>query len=392
MADINKKMEILRNIGIAPDSDCIKGVAACQCELGKEKLFTAPPRRIEPIPESSARLFTAPCARDTEQYRCPVSHILITFKSPLHPDETFSKVFPSLTPMRYVKRKLSKLLSVPANNLLLTKNRTILKDTTLLSDVRTDALGNIVIDVYTADSDDFHLSSIPKESYVEELLSSVIPKKKAMPFVAIKFKVKNQNQSFTRCYSSLLRVHEIKKNLSELFNVDEANMVLLRGENPLKDRMSIHDVDYDEYGNTELELLMKYGEKLNCEKLYKEMPVNDVLTVQVPLGQTVKCINVEIFSKLIEKPYLGGYRNVKTGNISQQREKISYTYYSYYTYTSRLILSGKIYHHAYTHTPQKKERVPPERKSSRDTQTAEERERMDVSETKIRFKSDHHSN
>lgn len=313
MSDIKEEMETQRNIGIAPDPDCIKGVVACQCELGKEKLFTAPPRRFEPIPETSTRLLTAPCARDTEQYRCPVSHILITFKSPLQPEEAFSKVFPSLTPVKYVKRKLSKLLSVPTNNLLLTKNRTILKDTTLLSEVKTDPLGNIVIDVYTTDSEEFHLSSIPKESFVEELLGSVVPKKKPMPFIAIKFKVKNQNQSFTRCYQSSMRVYEIKKNLAELFNVDEAHMVLLRGENPLSDRMAIHDLDYDKYGNTEVELLMKFGEKLNCEKLYKEMPVNDVLTVQVPFGETVKCINVEIFNKPMEKPYLGGYRNVLTG-------------------------------------------------------------------------------
>ncbi|XP_052748703.1 LOW QUALITY PROTEIN: IQ and ubiquitin-like domain-containing protein [Galleria mellonella] len=342
----------VRTIGIAPNPECLKGVVACQCELGRERLLTAPPYKraaSPPCDESKSRYSTAPCARDLEQYKCPISHILVTFKSPLHPNEVFNKVFPANTPIKYVKRKLAKLLSVSNNNLLLTKNRTVLKETSVLSDLKTDALGNLVIDVFTKDSDEFSLSSVPKESYVHELLHAVIPKKKTMPFIAIKFRVRNQNGIFTRSYHSIMKVHEIKKNLAGLFQVDPDNIVLLRGKNPLKDRMALSDLDYDKYGIVEVELLTKNNEKLNFDKLYKEMPINDVLTVMVPFGSTVKQINVEIFSKAMEKPYLGGYRNVFTGTI---------------------------YHHAYTQTPQKPEKLPPERKSCRDTQTAEEKEKI----------------
>ncbi|XP_059053454.1 IQ and ubiquitin-like domain-containing protein [Achroia grisella] len=345
-------MDVSRTVGIAPNPECLKGVVACQCELGREKLLTAPPYKraaSPPCDESKSRYLTAPCARDLEQYKCPISHILVTFKSPLHPNEVFNKVFPATTPIKFVKRKLAKLLSVSNNNLLLTKNRTVLKETSVLSDLKTDALGNLIIDVFTKDSDEFFLSSIPKESYVHELLHAVIPKKKTMPFIAIKFRVRNQNGIFTRSYHSIMKVHEIKKNLAGLFLVDPDNLVLLRGENPLKDRMALLDLDYDKYGIVEVELLTKNNEKLNLDKLYKEMPVNDVLSVMIPFGSTLKQINVEIFSELIEKPYLGGYRNVYTGTV---------------------------YHHAYTQTPQKPEKLPPEKKNCRDTQTAEEREKI----------------
>ncbi|XP_047531824.1 IQ and ubiquitin-like domain-containing protein [Vanessa atalanta] len=345
-------MDPQRTIDIAPNPECVTGAVACQCELGREKLLTAPPykctsRAVED--EAKSRLQTAPCAREFEQYKCPVSHILIHFKSPLHPNEVFNKVFPSNTPIKLVKRKLAKLLSVSNNNLLLTKNRNVLKETCLISELKTNALGNLMIDVFTKDSEEFSLSSIPKESYVHELIQTMMPKKKTMPFIAIKFKIRNQNGVFTRSYHSIMKVHEVKKNLAGVFQVDPDNLVLLREERPLKDRMALIDLDYDKYGIVEVELLTKNNEKLDVEKLYKEMPINDVLTVMVPFGSTLKHINVEIFSELIRKPFLGGYRNVHT---------------------------GAIFHHAYTQTPQKPEKLPPENKNCRDTQTAEMREKI----------------
>lgn len=304
-------------MGIAPRPDSAREAIACQCELGREKLLTAPPyKRTSPTgDESKSRYSTAPVARDTDQYKCPVSHILITFKAPLHPNEVFNKVFPATTPIKFVKRKLAKLLSVSNSNLLLTKNRNVLKDTSILSELKPDTLGNLTIDVFTKNSDDFFLSAIPKESYVHELLHAVLPKKKAMPFIAIKFRVRNQNANFTRSYHSIMKIHEIKKNLGGLFEIDPDNLVLLRADQPIKDRMALMDLDYDKYGIAEVELLTKNHEILNLDKLYKEIPYNDVLSVMVPFGTTMKQINVEIFSKPMKKPFLGGYRNVNTGII-----------------------------------------------------------------------------
>lgn len=309
-------MDTRRTISIAPNSDCAKGEVECQCELGREKLLTAPPynRLNTHVNEKKSRLQTAPCVRELEQYKCPISHILITFKSPVHPNEVFSKVFPANTPVKFVKRKLAKLLSISYSNLLLTKNRNVLKDNNLLSDLKTDGHGNLLIDVFTTNSEECALSSIPKDLYYHELLNTVLPKKKTMSFIAIKFRVNNQNETFTRSYHSVIKIHEIKKNLAGLFQIQPDNLVFLRGEQPLKDRMALMDIDYDKYGVVEVELLTKHNENLSLEKLYKELPVNDVLSVVVPFGSTVKQINVEIFSDLIKKPYLGGYRNIYTGN------------------------------------------------------------------------------
>lgn len=47
--------------------------------------------------------------------------------------------------------------------------------------------------------------------------------------------------------------------------------------------------------------------------------------------------------------------------------------------TIKFFYLGTEYHHAYTQTPQKPEKLPAERKNCRDTQTAEEREKIYVS-------------
>ncbi|VVD05113.1 unnamed protein product [Leptidea sinapis] len=340
-------------IGIIQKSDCVKGVVSCQCELGREKLITAPPfkRFTTSREDPSSRYKTAPCARDAEKFKCPTSHVLTTFKSPLHPNEVYQKVFPANTPVQYVKRKLAKLLSVSNSNLLLAKNRDVLKDTSLLSDLNPDPQGNLALDVYTKDAEEFSLKAIPNESFVHELLQSIIPKKKTMAFIAIKFNIRNQSAIFTRSYHSIMKIHEVKKNLGGLFQVDPNNIILLREDHPLKDRMALLDLDYDNYGNVEVELLMKDNVKLNLDKLYKEIPLNDIISVCVPFGSRHKHINVEIFSKPMKKPFLGGFRNVHT---------------------------GAVYHHAYTQTPQKPEKLLPENKTCRDTQTAEMREKIHV--------------
>ncbi|XP_068626896.1 IQ motif and ubiquitin-like domain-containing protein [Battus philenor] len=341
--DTNKRIAI-----ISPSLKNVQEAIGCQCELGREKLLTAPPYIrgcTVQGDDTKSRYSTAPCSRDFEQYKCPISHTLVTFKSPLHPNETFNKLFPTSTPVKFVKRKLAKLLSISNNNLLLTMNRSVLKESTLLSDLKTDALGNLIIDVYTKDSEEFALSSIPKENYIHELLHSILPKKRTLPFIAIKFRIRNQTSTFTRSYHSIMKIHEIKNNLAGLFQVDPDNLVLLRRENILKDRMALLDLDYNKYGIVEVELLTKDNKKLNLDKLYKEVPSNDVLAVTVPFGSSLKQINVEIFSEPIAKPFLGGYKNINTGII---------------------------YHHAYSQTPQKPEKILPENKNCRDTQTAEE--------------------
>lgn len=309
-----KKLDVHKLLGISPNLQVQTGATACQCDLGREKLLTAPPYKTTPSgDEIKSRYPTAPSTRETDQLICPISHILVTFRSPLNPNDVFSKVFPASTPVKFVKRKLAKLLGVSNSNLILTKKRNVLKETSLLSQLKADPLGNLSVDVFTKDSEEFSLSSIPKESYVHELLHAVLPKKKDMPFIAIKFKVPQQNATFTRSYHSIMKVHEIKKNLGELFQINPDIMVFLRGDNPLKDRMALMDLDYDKYGIAEIELLTTKNVILNFDKLYHEIPSNDVLSVSVPFGRTIKQINVEIFSVPMKKPFLGGYKNVHTG-------------------------------------------------------------------------------
>lgn len=52
---------------------------------------------------------------------------------------------------------------------------------------------------------------------------------------------------------------------------------------------------------------------------------------------------------------------------------------AYFYKNAVFFFSDVIFHHAYTQTPQKQEKLPPEKKTCRDTQTAEEREKIYVS-------------
>ncbi|XP_041988820.1 IQ and ubiquitin-like domain-containing protein [Aricia agestis] len=335
---------------IRTSSQSVKGTASCQCELGREKLLTAPPYKQVSIPDNesvNSRLQTAPCARDLQQNRCPISHIIITFKSPLKPNETYTKVFPATTPIKQVKRKLSKLIAVSNNNILLTKNRHVLKEATLLSDLKSDAYGNVVIDVFTKNSEEFSLSAIPKDSYVHDIFYAMVPKK-FLPFIAIKFKVKCQNGVFTRSYHSNMTIQEIKKNLGGIFQTRPDNLVILRGGDTLENDVALCNLDYDRYGIVDVELFTTDNTYLNLNNLYKEVPLNDIIQVVVPLDNAIKNVNVEVYSETIKKPFLGGYRNIHT---------------------------GVIYHHAFSQTPQRPDRVQPENKNCRDTQTAETRDK-----------------
>lgn len=298
---------------IAPDPECLKEVVACQCNLGNEKVFTAPPIRRVQVSDNVTRFPTAPCARETDIYKCPTTHILVTFKSPKYPDEVFNKVFPYSTPIKLIRRKIAKYVRMSYSNIVLTQNRTTLKDESLLCEVNSDAIGQVTIDVFAKDKEFFTLSAITKDNYVEDLLKAIAPEKKAIQFVAIKFKIRNQNGIFTRSYHSIMKVHEVKKTLAALFQCEPDNLILLREDAPLLDRMALMDLDYDIYGNIDLELLTKNGEKLRLEKVYKEIPINDVMTVMVPIGTKLKKLNVEIFYEPIHKPFLGGYKNIHTG-------------------------------------------------------------------------------
>lgn len=301
---------------IEPSTESFKEFAQCQCSLGKEKLLTAPPYKrvqVSYVESSGLRFQTAACARNIDTYKCPTAHTLVVFKSPKYPDEVFNKVFPSSTPVKFIRRTIAKLLSMSPSNLILSNDRKILKDVTLLSDIKTDAIGQVTMNVFTKDDEYFALSSIPKETYVQDLFKAITPEKNAVQFVAIKFKVRNQNGIFTRSYHSIMKIHEVKKNLAGLFQCDPDNLIILKDNVTLKDRMILIDLDYDIYGNVDVELLTKNKDKLKLEKLYKELPVNDILTVIVPIGNKTKQINVEIFSEPIRKPYLGGYKNIHTG-------------------------------------------------------------------------------
>ncbi|GBP05599.1 IQ and ubiquitin-like domain-containing protein [Eumeta japonica] len=302
------------------------------------------------IEDAKARFQTAPTTRVAEAPKYPFSHVLVTFRSSLNPNEVFTKVFPSSTPIKCVRRKIARLLMVSFNDLILAKNRTILRDAVPLSELKTDVLSNINIDIYTRGGVEFTLPPSNVPSDLEDILESDVPLKKDVKFVVIKFRLHNQ-EVFTRSFHSSSTVYEVKKNLALQFQCDADGLLLVKNKAQLKDRSTLLSLDLDEYGNIDVELHTKDNIALKLEKVNKPLPVVDVLTVAVPANdgtESIKEVTVEIISQPIKKPYLGGYKNMYTGTE---------------------------YHHAYSQTPPKPNKIPSENKNCRDTQTVEEVEK-----------------
>ncbi|KAF7270356.1 hypothetical protein GWI33_016682 [Rhynchophorus ferrugineus] len=148
---------------------------------------------------------------------------------------------------------------------------------------------------------------------------------------------------YTHCYPSFYNVDFIKNNLAKLFNVPADIIRLLYREEPVADDVRLEKLKTDQYGNLEFKLTSTdRNVKIPLEKAYKDMAVPDILTVRVEKDNEVSDVVVEIENKAIEKPYLGGYRDIQTGIQ---------------------------YHHSYTQTGPPKPRVAPEFKNHRDTQT-----------------------
>lgn len=122
------------------------------------------------------------------------------------------------------------------------------------------------------------------------------------------------SQVFTQAFPAACKVREMKASLADLFKVPYECLVLLYRDDFLDEKEKIGKLETDAYGILVLKLLTNNDKyTINVEKPYEDITVPDIITVNVETGGGVKDVVVEIENRIMTKPYLGGYKNVKTG-------------------------------------------------------------------------------
>ncbi|XP_060528984.1 IQ and ubiquitin-like domain-containing protein [Cylas formicarius] len=148
---------------------------------------------------------------------------------------------------------------------------------------------------------------------------------------------------FTQSFPGFYNISFIKRNLSNLFGIPSEVINLLYKDEAIDGGTRLEQFKPDRYGILEFKILSgDKNYKIHIENAYKDLTVPDILTVKIQKDDRMFDIVVEIENQAIEKPYLGGYRNIQTGIQ---------------------------YHHGFTQTGPLKLKLSAEMKNHRDTQT-----------------------
>ncbi|XP_021923748.1 IQ and ubiquitin-like domain-containing protein isoform X4 [Zootermopsis nevadensis] len=188
--------------------------------------------------------------------------------------------------------------------------------------------------------------------------------KNVMQPITVKFLI-NKINTFTSAFEVHTYMKEVKATLSRTFQCQPSDLQLFRNGAVLSDNLEISELGVEPYGTVEIEIKSKGF--LKTENMYDVPIVPDVITVRVEsANEEVRDIVVEIESRCIRKPFVGGYRH-KT--------------------------SGAEYHHAFTQTPPLHLKVSAGGKRSCDTQTAERKEQQQNTTCDVAtqmYKADHY--
>ncbi|XP_074041281.1 IQ motif and ubiquitin-like domain-containing protein [Leptinotarsa decemlineata] len=146
----------------------------------------------------------------------------------------------------------------------------------------------------------------------------------------------------THAFPSHEPVLDLKKQLSSTLSIPVDYLDIFHNDCHVANHQQLGCLPTDQYGILELKILSNDERFAINEKVYTDLVVPDILTVHVVTPYETKDVVVEIENRAIEKPNLGGYKDVKT---------------------------GVLHYHGYSQTGPPKPKVPPENKTHRDTQT-----------------------
>lgn len=139
--------------------------------------------------------------------------------------------------------------------------------------------------------------------------------------VTVKFLVDNA-QCLAQTYPNTSLISEIKKDIAGKFQVQVEDIVFKQGNQQVIGGIALCNAEQNEFGVIEIQLeltddAIDNDVTLDTNVYYSQFPLNDIITVHVPVEMTrdgcAKDLIVEIENKPIAKPFVGGYRNVYTG-------------------------------------------------------------------------------
>lgn len=273
-------------------------------------------QQSEPIPES-----VKTDEENADSVSLDGNRINVTFRVSSQNDDQFKRSFKYGSTIGDVKRKLSKLLKMSIDNVIVTKNESELNDDVKLNTLESD----VEVEIFTKDSSLIDVDIVMEK--FNESISVIVheePPKRIFPTnITCKFHVVNQNHYFTKLFPNEHAVKSIKDDLSSILGVDKNVLLLVKNKSIVGDDVVLNELEIDKFGNMELELYAKDGTKMKFDTVYKDVPISDILTVSVPVGENrVIDVNVEVIDARIVKPYLGGYRNKVTGKINIDYQKV----------------------------------------------------------------------
>lgn len=174
--------------------------------------------------------------------------------------------------------------------------------------------------------------------------------------VTMKF-VLNTGDIYTCAYKFFMTFKDIKEDLAGIFRVPPDVLIIYRDEVEIEDHQSAYDLEpeIEPFDCVTFRLLTLDNDRWPLKSWHTELPVPDIITCTVETGQDhlgnpeYKEVVVEIENKKIKKPFVGGYKDVKTGIE---------------------------YHHAFTQSAPHMPKLPVEKRNTRDTQTALVRKKL----------------
>lgn len=190
---------------------------------------------------------------------------------------------------------------------------------------------------------DCNTSGIDSDECHEELLSGGDVTGRGN-YITIKFFVED-NILYTQSYHEETAIRDLKVLLVNVFKIPANHMILLFDNLALDDEVTLTALGQKKTSGI-LEFTLKSthaNDKLLVNDAYRNYTEPDVLTVRVQtISEGIKNVVVEVENRTINKPFLGGYLDKK---------------------------SGLEYHHGFSQTGPPKPKISSKLKNHRDTQT-----------------------
>ncbi|XP_017772735.1 PREDICTED: IQ and ubiquitin-like domain-containing protein [Nicrophorus vespilloides] len=146
-----------------------------------------------------------------------------------------------------------------------------------------------------------------------EIYEYVVQKRHEVVIVTVKFTTPDL-AIFTQSYAAQTSIEDIKSVLQEVFKLSSEFIEISKDGEDIRNELTLYNFDFGEHRCLDFYLRSTHPEKyISAKQAYEGLAVPDIITVTVEYDDgSTKEVVVEIESKTILKPYLGGYLNKVT--------------------------------------------------------------------------------